>query len=84
MEQLEETFVKILSETFRDKIDSEGIFNSDIFTVAIKGAISELLDLTLNLENKDVFELLNNPVDQVLTLFGSKLLENETGLIDKK
>lgn len=81
-EKLEEAFIKMLTATFRRNIVTKGIFDTDVFNEAINGAISELLDLTLSLENEDSFELLDTSIEELMTLFGSQLLGAEEGLID--
>ena len=81
-EQLEETFVKLLSSTFRRNILKEGVFNDTTFSVAIKESIKELMDLSKDLSWKDPFDLLRTPVNQILFDFESKLVDNEESLID--
>lgn len=82
-EVLEEVFVKLLSQTFREKIVAKGIFTENTFNNAITESISELFSLTANTENQNAFDLLGEPVSVIMAEFGSELLGKEEGLIDK-
>ena len=79
----EEIFAKILSETFRESIIKKGIFNEDIFNEAFNNSIKDLLQLNKSLEFEDSFELLGTPLEQILTMFNSNILNNVSGLIDE-
>lgn len=83
-EKLEETFVKLLSQTFRKKVLKQGIFTNSAFNQAISESVDELLNLTISTESEDAFDLFGNSVGEIMTFFGSKLLGAENGLIDNK
>lgn len=79
---LEETFVKLLSKTFRSNILKDGVFSSETFNKALKNSISSLFLLEKTLVWEDPFSLLGRPVADIMTSFVSKLVENEEGLIN--
>lgn len=83
-ELLEEAFVKLLSQTFREKIISQGIFTDNTFNNAITESITELLNLTADTEYQNAFDLLGESVADIMSEFGSELLGKEEGLIDKE
>ena len=83
-EKLEETFIKLLSKTFRQNILKEGVYTEPAFNKAMKQSISDLMDLTEDLSWEDSFEMLGKPINDVLFDFGSKLVDNEESLIDRK
>lgn len=82
-ELLEETFVKLLSQTFRKNILKDGVFNESSFNFAIRESIKDLMDLTEDLNWEDPFNLLGTPINQILSDFGSKLVDNEESLINE-
>lgn len=82
-EMLEETFVKLFSMTFRKNVLRSGIFNTEVFNDSIKKTISEMLDLEQSLEWEDTFDLMSQPIKQILIDFGSSLINNEESLIDR-
>jgi hypothetical protein len=45
-EKLEETFVQLLSRTFRHNIIKEGVYDEPAFNRAVKASISDLLELS--------------------------------------
>lgn len=81
-EKLEETFVKLLSQTFRNKVINAGVFTSNAFSDAMNEAVADLFKLTLNTKGVDTFDLLGIPVNEVMSTFGSELLGAKDGLID--
>jgi hypothetical protein len=80
---LEETFIRLLTKTFRKNIESEGIFNEVIFDNALKSGISELMDLQEDISEENPIELLNTKVADILFDFGSSIIENKEGIINK-
>lgn len=82
-EKLEETFVKLISQTFRKKIMVDGILNTDTFNDAVNSSISELLQLSGDISGQNTFDLLGRSLGEILSTFGNTLLGNEEGLIDK-
>lgn len=83
-ERLEETFVKLLSQTFRKNILKEGVYNEPAFNRAMKQSISDLMDLSEDLTWEDSFDILGKSINDTLFDFGSKLVDNEESLIDRK
>lgn len=81
-ELLEETFIRLLSKTFRKNILKQGVFDEYNFNDAIRNSIMELMDLTKTLEWEDPFDLLAKPVSDILFDFGSKLADAEQSLIE--
>lgn len=82
IDKLEETFVKLLSKTFRNKILTEGIFTTEMFDEAFKNTIKELFNLSSDLSSVDTNNLLTKSVNELMTVFGSRLLEETNTLID--
>ena len=82
IEQLEETFIKILTETFKNNLPQEEFINDEVFEESMKKSLSELLVLNADIINEDVFELFAKSINEVMTMFDSNLLKNEDGLID--
>lgn len=82
-ELLEETFIKLFSSTFRKNVLRTGIYNEAVFDKAIKDTISDLLDLKENLDWEDSFDLMEKPIKDILTEFGSGLISEGSSLIDK-
>ena len=80
---LEETFIRLLTKTFRHNIESDGIFNEVIFDKALKGAITELMDLQESIEEENPIKLLNTNVADILSDFGSSLIQNKEGIVNK-
>jgi len=80
---LEETFIKILTGTVRKSIKESGLFTEESFNTSIKTAISELLLLEGPIDKEDSFNLLDSSVASIMEDFGSRLIENPDGLIDK-
>lgn len=83
-DKLEETFVKLLTMTVKNNIKPDELFTEQSFNEAIKKGISNLLDLTSRLDMEDSLYLLEQPIDSLMTQFGSKLIGAEDGLIDTK
>ncbi len=81
-EALEESFIKLFTLTFNKNIKSDGIFSDDGFNTTIKDTISDMLNLEENLDWEDVNGLMKTSIYDVLTNFGSKLIDGEESLID--
>jgi hypothetical protein len=81
-EQLEETFIRILTETFRNNLVEEGFLTSSIFEDTMKESLSDMLSLQANLQAEDVFDLYRTSINELMSYFNSSLLGNEDGLID--
>lgn len=80
-ERLEETFITLLSQTFRRNILKEGVYNESSFNRAMKQSISDLMDLSKSLDWEDSFDLLGKPINDILFDFGSRLVANDDSLI---
>lgn len=83
-ELLEETFVKLLSKTFRNNILREGVFNEVSFNKAIKDSIAILIDTKADFMWEDSFDLLGKNLNELLYEFGSNLIDNEENLINQE
>jgi hypothetical protein len=57
------------------------VYDEPAFNRAIKASISDLLELSHPLDWEDSFNLLGRPIADILFDFGSKLVENDEGLI---
>lgn len=84
IEILEETFIKLLTSTFKHRIKNEGIFSEEIFNKTINESIQELLHLEESIEEEDTMDLLTNPIGEIMTMFGTSLMGEPEGLIDNK
>lgn len=82
-ELLEETFIKLLTETFKRNIKSEGIYETPIFNILLNESIQSFLHLE-ELPNDDAIRLLNNSINEIMTEFGTSILNNSEDLIDNK
>lgn len=81
-ELLEETFVNFFSRAFRNKLMIQGVFTEESFNSSINKAVEDLLQLTVSLGNRNTFDIMERPIEEVLTEFGSKLIEG-INVIDK-
>jgi hypothetical protein len=81
-EVLEETFIQLFTKTFRKNIKKEGIFTQEVFGNSIRETVANLLDLSENISWEDPFDLMRKPIKNILTEFGSSLINNSEGLID--
>lgn len=81
-ELLEETFIQLFSKTFRKNIKQEGIFNQEVFNMAIKSTIEDMLELSQSLNWESTFGIMGKSIKDILVDFGSALLQKEDGLID--
>ena len=77
---LEETFIRLFSQTVSHEIVQSGIFTEDSFNESIKVGIANMLGLSSSLESEYSYELLDTELKDILTKFGSSLIENSSSL----
>lgn len=73
---LEETFIRLFTDTVRKNILISPIFTEEVFENSIRKAITNMFDLQISLNNKSSYELLGMPIKDILFNFSSKLLES--------
>lgn len=83
LDQLEETFIKLFTETVRKRILVEGVFTEEVFDEALKNAVTEMFDLKDSLEGTSSFELLDSQVRNILVDFNSSLIQNTTSFYNQ-
>lgn len=76
LDKLEETFIKLFTETVRKRILVEGLFTTESFDNALKNAVTEMFDLKDSLEDTSSFELLDTQLRNILVDFNSSLVQN--------
>lgn len=81
---LEETFIRLFSQTVSHEIVQSGVFTEDSFNDAIKLGITNMLGLSASLEDEYSYELLDTELKDILTKFGSSLIENSESLYNKE
>lgn len=83
LDRLEETFIRLFTDTVRSKILVDPIFNEDSFTNAIKDSVKVMFNLDSNLEDKSTYELLDQNIKDILIEFNSSLIENTESFYNK-
>lgn len=83
LDRLEETFIRLFTETVQKEINQEGVFNEEVFDEAVKVGIVDMFSLQANLDDEFSFDLLDLEVREVLTNFSSSLLENSQSLYNR-
>ena len=83
-DQLEETFIKLFTETVRKKILVDKIFTQESFDKAIKNSVKEMFDLKGSVENESMYDLLDQEIKDILVNFNSSLIENSESLYNKE
>ena len=81
---LEETFIRLFSQTVTHEISQSGVFTEDSFNNAVKLGITNMLGLSTSLEDEYSYELLDTELKEILTKFGSSLIENSDSLYNKE
>lgn len=80
---LEETFVRLFSETVRKRILNSGVFTTESFMASVKEGITEMFDLQETLEGTSAYDLLDMEVREVLTNFTSTILGEMDSIYNK-
>lgn len=80
---LEETFIRLFSDTVRRKILNSGVFNTETFMNSIKASITEMFDLKDSLEGESAYNLLDIDVRDILANFSSTILEDFDSVYNK-
>lgn len=80
LDRSEETFIRLLTDTVRNKIIIEGIFTEEIFDKSVKEAISNLLELRDSITDEFLYDILDSKVVDVLENFNSNFLNNREPL----
>lgn len=83
-DNLEETFIRLFSDTVSNKIAEDGVFTEDSFDSAIREGVKSMLALQGDMSNVSGYELLTSDVKSVLQTFGSNLIDNMTPMYNKE
>ena len=80
---LEETFVRLLSQTVRHEINERGIFSEEVFDNAMKTAIKDVFSLKNDLKDENYISLMDSTTKDVLSKFESRLIDFSDTFFDK-
>jgi hypothetical protein len=83
LDRLEETFIRLLTQTVRNEILIEGVFSEEIFDKAVKQGITNLLELRDDLTGEYLYDLFETNVSNILLDFGSSLLDSGESIFDR-
>lgn len=78
LDRLEETFIRLFTETVAHEINQEGIFSEESFNNSVKNGIKEMFNLQDDLSNEFSYELLDMEVRDILNNFSSSLIEGNS------
>ena len=77
---LEETFIRLFTDTLRSKITVDKIFTEDNFDLSVKLSIQELLSLNNSIKDESLYDIFDTQLKDVLVNFGSTLVNNDKPL----
>ncbi len=83
-DKLEETFIRLLTDTVRHKILHQGVFTEDAFDFAVKESIKNMFNLNKDLSDEYSLDLMGMKLGEVLNNFGSSLIDFRESMYDKE
>ena len=83
LDRLEETFIRLFTQSVRHEINIEGVFSEKSFEDSVKTAINNMFALQMDTSEEFSYNLLDSSVKDILLNFGSSLIENSDSLYNK-
>ena len=83
LDRLEETFIRLFTDTVQHTINQQGVFSEEVFDNAVKEGIVNMFDLQGDMENEFSYDLLDTEVREILTGFSSSLIEGGDSMYNK-
>lgn len=82
-DKLEETFIRLFTQTVNHEINIDGVFSEESFERSVKKAINDIFALQSDLSEEFSYSLLDSNIKDILINFGSSLIENSDSLYNK-